>query len=518
MPAYLTETLYRFCTPEGYSRFTQNKRAYTWVHNHWADLPNPDDETEQITRNAFRAVLMFMKVSGKSPNSLEALRDWIRTNPSNDIKFEKSSVEKELKELINDYEPLDIDDEVLFQALMNAARLRWVESTASQGSGIADGSRKVKLSGSNEEASGPAVAIQWMRSRFAEDFNPEAPSLAGRLDENVLAIKAEMYSRLMPQDGNGRFPLGLPHIDKNVIVGKQNLRFIGIVGMSGDGKTTLTNQICYNWLKQGASILYVSMEHTPLELWQAMAFLHSSHPDYDFTLPQLSDWDNGIETRLVTPQDERNLNLILKDIEDRRNIPGLLDCQQFRDWDATKDYLLTNHPKNKYDILIIDYIGRFTVPGDQKFRDKAIGALVHEVQGLTQSFDENKGLICLTPIQVNREGNKRANAAAEDAASRYDLNAISTISEYQHDLDLCLSVWSDADMKYESKVLIEQIKQRKGKRTPREIMFINPNTGGFDYAAAESTTTPVNEAKNNWNRTAEEVLSSTTTVDGEWAL
>jgi len=43
--------------------------------------------------------------------------------------------------------------------------------------------------------------------------------------------------------------------------------------MSGDGKTTLTNYICYNWLRQGAHILYCSTEHSPQEIWEFMAFL-----------------------------------------------------------------------------------------------------------------------------------------------------------------------------------------------------------------------------------------------------
>jgi hypothetical protein len=320
---------------------------------------------------------------------------------------------------------------------------------------------------------------------------------------------------LVPQDNGGRFPLGIEHIDKNVIVGKQNLKFIGVVGMSGDGKTTLTNTICYNWLRAGAHILYVSMEHTPNEIWTTMAFMHQSHPDYNFKLPVVSDWDDGLKTGLVTPQDDINLNQILADVKGRVNLPGILDVQQFREWDAIYDHLLTNHPENKYDILIVDYIGRLTVPGDQKFRDKEIGGLVHRVQGLCQTFDENKGLIVLTPIQVNREGNKRANSADEEAAARYDLNAISTISEYQHDLDLCLSVWSDAEMKLESKVLIEQIKQRKGRKSAREVMYINSLTGAIEYGSLPPVATP----KNNWDRTVDDGVATTTSIDADcWPI
>lgn len=510
MSSYLTETLYRFCTREdGYSRYQQNRKAYVWILKHWID----GDDVESITRNTFRAVLLFMDKTGKAPASVDALQQWVMHNPAKDSQFEKSiMVDDELRGL-KDYEQMaDLDDVVLFESLLDTARSRWLENTYRVAIRVAYGSSKPPGS-KNDDEKGPSVSIQWLRGQLVDDFTPEAPALAGKLDENTDAVRAELDSRLVPQETMGKFALGLPHIDKNVTVGKQNLKFIGVVGMSGDGKTTLTNTICYNWLKQGAHILYVSTEHTPLELWQAMAFLHSGHPDYPFTLPPVQDWEAGLDTGRIKPDDYRNMQQILKDIKSRKNLPGMLDCQQFRNWDAIVDYLSVNQKKNKYDILIVDYIGRMDVPGDQKFRDKAIGAIIHGAQGLAQTFDENKGLIILTPIQVNREGNKKANAADDEATSRYDLNAISTNSEYQHDMDLCLSVWSDPDMKFENKVLVEVIKVRKGRRSPRELMYINPSTGGFEYGGAPP------EIKRDWDTTVDDVLSTTTGINTEsWGL
>ncbi len=507
---YLTETLYRFCTREdGYSRYQQNRKAYVWILRHWID----GDDDECITGQTFRAVLLFMDKTGKAPASVDALQQWVIYNPSKDAGFQKSStIEDQLRDL-KDYEPMaELDDAVLFESLLNTARSQWLENTYRVARGIAHGSTMVP-GGKKDEERGPTASIQWLRGQLVDDFTPEAPALAGKLDENTDAVRAELDSRLVPQETMGKFPLGLPHIDKNVTVGKQNLKFIGVMGMSGDGKTTLTNTICYNWLKQGAHILYVSTEHTPLELWQAMAFLHSGHPDYSFTLPPPQDWEGGLDTGRVKPDDDRNMRQILKDIKARKNLPGMLDCHQFRSWDAIVDYLTVNQKRNKYDILIVDYIGRLDVPGDQKFRDKAISAMIHSAQGLAQTFDENKGLIILTPIQVNREGNKKANAADDEATSRYDLNAISTNSEYQHDLDLCLSVWSDPDMKFENKVLVEVIKVRKGRRSPRELMYINASTGGFEYGGAPP------EIKQQWYATADDVLAATTTVDAEsWGI
>jgi hypothetical protein len=459
-----------------------------------------------------------MNKTSKAPASVDALQQWVIHNPSKDSKFEKSlTVETELRDLIKEYEPLgdvtSLDDAVLFEALLNRARTNWLNNQFHVAGNIALGSQRPP-GGKEDAEKGPSAAIQWLRGELTKDFSPEAPVLDGKLNENIPAMLQNIDSRLTTQT-NGKFPIGLPHIDRNVIVGRQNLRFIGILGMSGDGKTTLTNFIVYNWLRQGAHILYCSTEHSPEEIWDFMAWLHQSHPDYDFALPPMQDWEGGRETGKVTKADENNLIKILDDIQRRKNLPGMLDCKQFRDWDAIKDYLTVNQKKNKYDVLVVDYISRLNVPGDQKFRDKALAAIVHDAQGLTREFDEQRGLILLTPLQVNREANKRANAVDDDANVRYDLNAISTISEYQHDLDLCLSVWSDVDMRMGDEIEVGQCKERKGRRSPRTRMNLSRNSGAFEYPQPVATPT----IRQQWDKTVDDVLSTTTTIDStDWPL
>ena len=488
---YLSETVYRFCTRDLYSHYLQNKAAYEWISYHWVD----DDEA--VTPKSLRALVTYFQNMKCSPEGIDALYQYVVRNPHLVSDFSKSEqVEVELAEL-KEYEPDDaLDDALLLQSLLNSAREQWLTLVCKRTIQIASGAARLKGAKEGEQA-GPTAAIQWLRSQLVKDFTPEAPAVAGLLHMNIPTILEGLQSRLRDESVAGRFPLGFPHIDQCVTVGKQNLKFIGIVGMSGDGKTTLTNAITYNWLAQGAHILYVSTEHAPQEIWEFMCFLHQSHSDYDFTLPGLTEWEN----RNITPEDEHNMNRILVDIQSRKNLPGLLDVQQFRSWEAITDYLTLNHAKSKYDILVIDYLSRLDVPGDQKFRDQGVKSMIHDAQKLTREFDGNRGLVLLTPIQVNREGNKRANTV-EPGKARYDLNAIGSFSEFQHDLDLCLSVWSDDAMKMEGECEVQVIKKRKGKQPLTMPMKIDSNSGAFEY---KFPLTPP-ETKKMWERTADDVI------------
>ena len=170
------------------------------------------------------------------------------------------------------------------------------------------------------------------------------------------------------------------------------------------------------------------------------------------------------------------MSRILIDIRDRRNLPGLLDVQQFRDWESIVAHLETNHKENRYDVLVIDYIARLDVAGDSRFRDQEIKNTIPKAQRLTRSFDENRGLVLISPMQVNRQGNKAANAD-EESGTRYDLNSISNFSEYQHDMDYIFSVWSDSDMKDRNELEMQTIKIRKGKKPPVALLKIEANSG-----------------------------------------
>ena len=339
----LTELTRQLCTQDLYSFTRQNLKKLEWV----VKASDVADE-EKVSRPTLRALMVYLEKFKACPSNPRALADFVRTNPDISKNFEReASVIWDELEALETWEPdseslKKMDILVLLEDVYSQLRRNWHTGLGQHYCSIATGAQAVKNKDGTEEK-GPTAAMRWLRTRWTRDYSDETPAIAGILHENVPSIAGSLVEQMRDGDTAGRFPLGYSHIDDCVIVGKQNLRFIGILGMSGDGKTTLVNSFVYNWLCLGAHILYVSTEHTPLQIWEAMAFAHQSHPDYKFELPSQDEWEH----RKVTEEDLGNMATVLRDIRDRKNLPGLLDVQAFRDFDTIKDHLTANFNHNQ---------------------------------------------------------------------------------------------------------------------------------------------------------------------------
>lgn len=427
-------------------------------------------------------ILAYDEQNGQCPPNKKAIDEFAKASEDHALRMEWSETIRAALKDLNDIDETRrkaiTDVNILIDRVVKEARIQFFLFAADYVAGIVVAGPTKKV-GKFKDPSGCDDAKAAFLKLMARDLKSEASAPAGILHEHVDEIGATLDEKLQPQDATGRIKIGFPHVDNNIIIGKKNLRFVGILGMSGDGKTTILNTIVYDILCGGHDVLYVSLEHDPTEIWEFMAFLHSSHEDYDFRLPPLTDWELASDPesgKKVTQRDLENMSRILRDIRERRNLPGLLDVQQFRNWESIVAHLETNHKENRYDVLVIDYIARLDVEGDPRYRDQQIKSIIHKAQSLTRSFDENRGLVLISPMQVNRQGNKAANAA-EESGTRYDLNSISNFSEYQHDMDYIFSVWSDGDMKDRNELEMQTIKIRKGKKPPVALLKIDANSG-----------------------------------------
>ena len=142
------------------------------------------------------------------------------------------------------------------------------------------------------------------------------------------------------------------------------------------------------------------------------------------------------------------------------------------------------------------------MPGDAKFRDQGIKLLIHNCQKLTREFNESRGLIIITPIQINRESHKAA-LKVEAGMPRFNINAIGTYSEFQNDMDLVLGVFSDDEMKRDYKIEISPVKVRKGSFPETANLFVSKKSGLIGYDTPPPSRPNIEKA---WERATEDMI------------
>jgi len=365
-----------------------------------------------------------------------------------------------------------------------------------------------KQEGKKKDLSGTADAKAYLLKALMSDVYSQTEIASGWLDEHIDLVAESLDKRLTVESADNRLKTLMPHIDQCVVVGPQHLSFIGIAGMSGDGKTTLENTWVYNWLSQGYNGLYVTFEHTPLEIWEFMAFLHATHEDYvdlDIKLPSLADWDLATDEDsgvFISDEVRAHVAEILRDMKSHRNFPGRLDVKtggEIPSFAHLISYLEAFGKEADYKFVVVDYLARMTT-GDPRYADQEIKNNIHLAQKLTRNHLNGRGIVFVTPMQVNREANKAARKAAdkEETAGQenstfYDINAIANFSEYQHDMDLIFSVYSDEKMKGRNELILQNLKKRKGKRPPMALMEISAGSGKVVEKLAGAPTTVTKE-------------------------
>jgi hypothetical protein len=494
---YLSELTRRLCSGQDLYPFVlQNKKKLAWTIQYAKHLDFTPGNDDVITSNTLRAVWTYIEKFQSLPKSPADVKGYVINNPHNIKEFARGEGEKdntpgilEQLDLLETWKPTPasletIDALLLLEMAFSDVRNNWHERLYNRAAKIASGAEpfSYRVGLEKKEERGPAAAVRSLRMAWLRDYTDEAPPQDGMLHENMQSVR-EGFANLMDENTvANQMPIGIEHIDKNIVISKQSdMKFIGIIGQSGDGKTTLANHIVYRWLRQGFNGLYASTEHSSKHIWDAMTYLHSSHPDYaGMVLPGTKAW----ESRHVTPEDISHMQDICRDIETRKNLPGMLEVKEFRpfDWDTIEDWVKVYHARNHYDFILLDYITRFEIPGEPKWIDQEIRRIIHRIQRFTRNFDDGRGMVVVSPIQITKESYKDAmKGEFKEGQGHYTIDSIRTFSELKDDCDLLLTVWSEDDMKMEGRneVEVSCVKKRIGSQPPARIMKLSPNTGAF---------------------------------------
>jgi len=492
---YLTTLCKRLLAKDEHTFVSENRDKLEWMA---ALVPkvlkmgNGKDWEEKITCVILQQILAFDKRYGHTPEKPKDVLDFVYANPHKETPLDRpelTQLGEELKTLaeLDDSDPFykEIKDDniyVLGDKAFQRVRGYIVHNLAHDFAQIALFEKPYEPA-KGVELWGPEAAYAKLQERMNRwDFPFIRQRVAGPLHLHAGRV-GDYFARISGGAGSdSHMPLGYWHIDDRVTVDKKDCGFLGIIGEAKQGKTTLVNSIVYNWVCAGKNVLYVSLEHGFENLGAKLAIMHSGQVAKEqgdaYRIPSLETF----KARRATDLDVAAAQRITNGIKCRLYFPGVLDIQPIRSWDGIKSHLLSNDCKYRYDALAVDYMRRLDLPTRPGERDAAIAAIIHDAQSLSRTF-QGRGLVILTPIEVNRESSKeaRGSEAEKETDRRWTINAIRQDTAFQYSLDLCLGVWSDDDMRENGQIEVEGVFCREGKVPLRHLLYVNRRTERIVY-------------------------------------
>lgn len=333
--------------------------------------------------------------------------------------------------------------------------------------------RKEKQKGSND-------AIRYLMSRMDMGFgSPTTNPTHGVLHQDVSRVK-HIYQEIMdPTITKGRvIATGLSTLDKDIKVRKG--QFVGILGFAGSGKTRMGRTWCYHAATLGFHVLHISLEQTFEEELIRYALIHSHAPFWGLDTKgkprgiSISAYENG---KLTDEERAFLYDEVIPDIRDHVTIPGRLTLRQPSDgntWDAIKILAAVTDRTHPLDMVFIDDISLVT-PRSPRHAVEETNANIQDAKTWAMGFNDNEGLLVVTPVQGSRSGYE----AAQKAHGRWDMSGVYMYSQFDKALDLCYSVYSDDDLDAESKIVLGTAKHRRGKNLPPTKVAVNHGCGTF---------------------------------------
>jgi hypothetical protein len=512
---YLTELCRRMLSEDLHGFVSEHRDKLEWMSRIIPAFTRMDSD-EMVTGVTFQKVLAYDKRYGHTPGP-KALVEFADANTDGGEPLDEQG-RWALRQDVKDISSLPLDGPgwremrdgdlyVLADLAFQRIRGSVVSSFALRFSEISQGKRPYEPQ-KGVELYGPEAAFAYLTERMRTcDFQPIRRPVAGPLHLHAERV-GDYLARISGGTGSeSHMPLGYWHIDDRVTVDKLDCGFIGIIGEAKRGKTTLVNSIVYNWVCGGKNVLYVSLEHGFENLGAKLALLHSDEVAKTqgdaYRVPSLETF----KARKATDRDLARAQHITDGIKGRIYFPGVLDIQSIRSWEGIKSYLLANDCKYQYDALVLDYMRRLDLPAKPGERDAAMAAIIHDAQSLSRTF-MGRGLVVLTPIEVNRESSKeaRGSEAENEMDRRWTINAIRQDTAFQYSLDLCLGVWSDDDMRENNQIEVEGVFCREGKVPLRKVMYVDERTKRIGcHPMDKHEEPPVQQWAQNWTASTDSV-------------
>lgn len=308
-----------------------------------------------------------------------------------------------------------------------------------------------------DKGSDDSVRYVWEQVDEGVVGAPSGQVTHGSLNDNATRVAINYDQRKDPTSASGKvMHTGIAALDK--IVHPRRGQLAGIIGYAKSGKTRMGRTWNYHSLCQGLNVLHLSYEQTFDEELEFYAIVHSNNTaifEKKWAL-DIGAYHNGALTK---SQENFMRYTLIPDIRDGKSLPGKLEIRQptgDATWENAMVQVGLTHHQTPIDQLFIDSITALEV-GDYNARE-AHNNNIQKAKTLAMTFDNNRGLLVISPFQVNRDSYDKAGKNG----GRYDPDACYMYSQIEKALDLGIYVYSDDKLAGESCVIMGTNIHRRG--------------------------------------------------------
>jgi hypothetical protein len=432
--------------PEGIDEANKARNACMWLTSELSILKNVLLGIEPT----LMGIVHDHWITNQESPSLDIIEDWLESNPS-------AEVEEALTEYKNLQDGLRRHAQEDLGALLNRkseeAKQWRLDELITNVKVINTLGVEVRRGKQTESLKGPDDAIRY----FIQKLDTGGIIVSDVKTHGVLQDCSQdlrdYYESVKRQDSNKqKIKCGIDSIDEAISFKKG--QFVGVLGFTGQRKTSFCRSWVYNAALSGFTTLHVSLEQKFAEELYYYAIIHSHHPKWG---QRFSITTKAYEDGLMTKAEEDFLfNEVLPDLE---KLPGKIIIRQPTEgmtWDAMKTIAEVTDRIHPIDIFMIDYLTLCDTTGYGSEKDKH-NENIKDAKRFSVNFRGGEGLLFLTPVQGNREG-------YDDAVKnegRWDMSGVYMYSEYDKSVDTMLYVYLDDDLMADGQIIMGTAKSRR---------------------------------------------------------
>lgn len=252
-----------------------------------------------------------------------------------------------------------------------------------------------------------------------------------------------------------------------------------IMGCSGSMKTTYSVNLCYNAIKNGKNVLYLSLEETPFQLYSKLLSRVSMDVNpqkglqhKDIIQHNLSEMDEEYMFEKVSPYlEELKGNFLIAGESELANYDFMILESKIKEIDQVMKQMSkekNGEENHGIDILVVDHIQLLKYADSSKDPISLINTYVSFFRKQSLNFlHQKREVIVILLAQANREGI----AYSKKHDGSYLIQHIDGASEIERSASYVISVYSDAECQVSKMLKVGALKLR-GAQLPLDTISI----------------------------------------------